>query len=60
MDSGSDEADANLAEVDVANLEAEAATLDTDRLAEVDLDDQTPAMGDWSTPTSSPSGVPAC
>ncbi len=46
VDSGSDEADADLAEVDVANLEAEAATLDTDRLAEVDLDDQTPAMGD--------------
>ena len=38
--------DAELADVDVANLEAEAATLDTDRLAEVDLDDQTPAMGD--------------
>ena len=30
----------------MANLEAEAAALDTDRLAEVDLDDQTPAMGD--------------
>ena len=46
VDSGSDEADADLVEVDVANLEAEAAALDTDRLAEVDLDDQTPAMGD--------------
>ena len=46
VNSGSDEADADLAEVDVANLEAEAASLDTDRLAEVDLDDQTPAMGD--------------
>ena len=46
VNSGSDEADADLAEVDVANLEAEAAALDTDRLAEVDLDDQTPAMGD--------------
>jgi len=45
-DPGSDDADADLAEVDVANLEAEAASLDTDRLAEVDLDDQTPAMGD--------------
>ena len=43
---GSDDADVDLAEVDVANLEAEAAALDTDRLAEVDLDDQTPAMGD--------------
>ena len=45
-DPGSDDADVDLADVDVANLEAEAATLDTDRLAEVDLDDQTPAMGD--------------
>ena len=45
-DPGSDDADADLADVDVATLEAEAATLDTDRLAEVDLDDQTPAMGD--------------
>ena len=45
-DSGSDDADADLADVDVVNLEAEAAALDTDRLAEVDLDDQTPAMGD--------------
>ena len=45
-DSRSDDADADLADVDVANLEAEAAALDTDRLAEVDLDDQTPAMGD--------------
>ena len=45
-DSGSTSADADLVEVDVANLEAEAAALDTDRLAEVDLDDQTPAMGD--------------
>jgi len=45
-DPGSDDADVDLAEVDVANLEAEAAALDTDRLAEVDLDDQTPAMGD--------------
>jgi len=45
-DPGSDDADVDLAEVDAANLEAEAASLDTDRLAEVDLDDQTPAMGD--------------
>src|SRR5271157_5850420 len=45
-DPGSDDADVDLADVDVANLEAEAAALDTDRLAEVDLDDQTPAMGD--------------
>ena len=44
-DPGSDDADVDLADVDVATLEAEAATLDTDRLAEVDLDDQTPAMG---------------
>jgi RNA polymerase primary sigma factor len=40
-DSGSDDADVDLADVDVANLEAEAAVL-----TEVDLDDQTPAMGD--------------
>jgi RNA polymerase primary sigma factor len=40
-DPGSDDADADLADVDVANLEAEAAVL-----TEVDLDDQTPAMGD--------------
>ena len=45
-DPGSDDADVDLADVDVATLEAEAATVDTDRLAEVDLDDQTPAMGD--------------
>ena len=46
-DPGSDDTDADLADVDVANLEAEAAALtDTDRPAEVDLDDQTPAMGD--------------
>jgi len=43
----SDDADADLADADVVNLEAEAAALtETDRLAEVDLDDQTPAMGD--------------
>jgi RNA polymerase primary sigma factor len=43
----SDDADVDLAEADVVNLEAEAAALsDTERLAEVDLDDQTPAMGD--------------
>jgi RNA polymerase primary sigma factor len=41
----SDEPD--LADADVVNLEAEAAALsDSDRLTEVDLDDQTPAMGD--------------
>jgi RNA polymerase primary sigma factor len=46
-DPGSGDADVDLVDVDVANLEAEAAALtDTDRLAEVDLDDQTPAMGD--------------
>src|SRR5208282_5254980 len=46
-DPGSGDTDADVADVDVANLEAEAAALtDTDRLAEVDLDDQTPAMGD--------------
>jgi RNA polymerase primary sigma factor len=39
--------EADVADADVVNLEAEAAALsDTDRLTEVDLDDQTPAMGD--------------
>ena len=42
-----DDADADLADADVVNREAEAAALsDSDKLAEVDLDDQTPAMGD--------------
>jgi RNA polymerase primary sigma factor len=42
-----DESDADLADADVVNLEAETAALsDADRLTEVDLDDQTPAMGD--------------
>jgi RNA polymerase primary sigma factor len=42
-----DEADADVADADVVNLEAEATALsDSDKLAEVDLDDQTPAMGD--------------
>ena len=41
-----DDADADVADADVVNLEAEAAALsDSDKLAEVDLDDQTPAMG---------------
>jgi len=45
-DSG-DDAEIDLADADVVNLEAEAAALgDADKLAEVDLDDQTPAMGD--------------
>jgi len=36
-----------MADADVVSLEAEAAALgDADKLAEVDLDDQTPAMGD--------------
>jgi len=45
---GSDPADGDdLADAEVVNLEAEAAALsDSDKLAEVDLDDQTPAMGD--------------
>ena len=44
---GSDPADDDdLADAEVVNLEAEAAALsDSDKLAEVDLDDQTPAMG---------------
>src|SRR6201989_2310319 len=42
-----DDSDIDLADADVVTLEAEAAALnDTDKLAEVDLDDQTPAMGD--------------
>ena len=42
-----DDADADLPDADVVTLEAEAAALgDADKLAEVDLDDQTPAMGD--------------
>jgi RNA polymerase primary sigma factor len=42
-----DDADVDLADADVVNLEAEAAALsDADKLVEVDLDDQTPAMGD--------------
>jgi RNA polymerase primary sigma factor len=44
---GSDPADDDVADAEVVNLEAEAAALsDSDKLAEVDLDDQTPAMGD--------------
>jgi RNA polymerase primary sigma factor len=43
----SDDADLDLADADVVTLEAEATTLiETDRVIEVDLDDQTPAMGD--------------
>jgi RNA polymerase primary sigma factor len=43
----SDDADIDLADPDVVSLEAEAAALgDADKLTEVDLDDQTPAMGD--------------
>ncbi|HXL17525.1 MAG TPA: RNA polymerase sigma factor [Streptosporangiaceae bacterium] len=42
-----DDADVDLADADVVTLEAEAAALgEADKLAEVDLDDQTPAMGD--------------
>jgi RNA polymerase primary sigma factor len=37
----------SVADADVVNLEAEAAALgEADKLAEIDLDDQTPAMGD--------------
>src|SRR5579863_1840861 len=39
--------ESDLDDADVVNLEAEAAALaEADRLSEVDLDDQTPAMGD--------------
>jgi RNA polymerase primary sigma factor len=42
-----DDADIDLADADVMNLEAEATALaEADRLTEADLDDQTPAMGD--------------
>ncbi len=42
-----DETDLDLADADVVSLEAEAAALaEVDKLAEADLDDQTPAMGD--------------
>jgi RNA polymerase primary sigma factor len=42
-----DDADIDVADSDVASLEAEAEALaDADRLTEADLDDQTPAMGD--------------
>jgi RNA polymerase primary sigma factor len=45
-ESGEDN-DLDLADADVVSLEAEAAALaESDRLSEVDLDDQTPAMGD--------------
>jgi RNA polymerase primary sigma factor len=44
---GDDEGDVDLADADVVSLEAEAAALtENERLTEVDLDDQTPAMGD--------------
>src|SRR5438128_394580 len=42
-----DDADIDLADADVVSMEAESAALsDADKLTEVDLDDQTPAMGD--------------
>ncbi|MGH7735560.1 MAG: sigma-70 factor domain-containing protein, partial [Gemmatimonadales bacterium] len=40
-----DDADVDLADADVVSLEAETAVL-SDKIIEVDLDDQTPAMGD--------------
>jgi RNA polymerase primary sigma factor len=44
---GDDESDLDLGDGDVVSLEAEAAALaEVDKLVEVDLDDQTPAMGD--------------
>jgi RNA polymerase primary sigma factor len=44
---GDDESDLDLGDADVVTLEAEAAALaEVDKLTEVDLDDQTPAMGD--------------
>jgi RNA polymerase primary sigma factor len=42
-----DDSDLDLADAEVVTLEAEAAALaEVDKLAEADLDDQTPAMGD--------------
>jgi RNA polymerase primary sigma factor len=41
-----DDGDVDVADAEVVTLEAEAATLEPDKLAEADLDDQTPAMGD--------------
>jgi RNA polymerase primary sigma factor len=42
-----DDSDIDLADADVVTLEAEAVALgNADKLTEVDLDDQTPAMGD--------------
>src|SRR6185369_3035912 len=42
-----EDADLDPADADVETIEAEAAALgEADKLAEVDLDDQTPAMGD--------------
>jgi RNA polymerase primary sigma factor len=42
-----DESDLDVGDADVVTLEAEAAALaEVDKLTEVDLDDQTPAMGD--------------
>jgi RNA polymerase primary sigma factor len=48
LEAGDDaDSDIDLADADVVSLEAEAAALsEADRLSEVDLDDQTPAMGD--------------
>ena len=44
---GDDESDLDLGDGDVVSLEAEAAALaEVDKITEVDLDDQTPAMGD--------------
>jgi RNA polymerase primary sigma factor len=46
-DADSDDDDLDLGDADVVSLEAEAAALaEVDKLAEADLDDQTPAMGD--------------
>jgi RNA polymerase primary sigma factor len=41
-----DDSDGEAADTDVMNLEAESSAFETEKLAEVDLDDQTPAMGD--------------
>ena len=61
VDPGSDDADVDLADVDVANLEAEAAALTTPTgSSRLTWTTRRPPWATRSTPTSSPSGAPAC
>ena len=60
-DPGSDDADVDLVDVDVANLEAEAAALPTPTGSpRLTWTTRRPPWATRSTPTSSPSGAPAC